>query len=429
MDILIISTLLLLVPVLGEDSVCIVNGHDNQEPLTQLRQSKRYLFYEVNPGEGFNLRRDVYIRIANLVRKLRNEGDDWVLVLPPWGPLYHWKTKWPDFRQIQIPWSHFFNLESLNSFIPVIELTDFLKGFKHIDVVYVCQYFADTFDSGKTWIDKYEVSDCLESPTYEKLADGTVEGWFWGYNDNLHALNYSCLSLQGQVSTLLPFLHHLDIKSVLLDRAEIILHDSFGDVNYWMARRSMRYSNELIEIANKFRKEFLNSTDDGDGTTISKDWLKVKKSKNNVIGGPYIAVHLRRGDFLHGRNRTVPNLKNAATQIKKKMKQLKLNLVFISTDALKSEFQELKNLLPSAVRFVPSSKQLRELLDGGVAIVDQWICAHARYFIGTSESTFSFRIEEDREIIGFDPDTTFNRLCGDPEGDKCEQPTRWRIVY
>lgn len=39
----------------------------------------RYLLYDVNLGEGFNLRRDVYIRIANLVRKLI-KTDNWVLV-------------------------------------------------------------------------------------------------------------------------------------------------------------------------------------------------------------------------------------------------------------------------------------------------------------------------------------------------------------
>lgn len=51
-----------------------------------------------------------------------------------------------------------------------------------------------------------------------------------------------------------------------------------------------------------------------------------------------------------------------------------------------------------------------------------------RYFIGTYESTFSFRIYEEREILNFDPDTTFNRLCGDEEAH-CEAPSRWRIAY
>lgn len=51
-----------------------------------------------------------------------------------------------------------------------------------------------------------------------------------------------------------------------------------------------------------------------------------------------------------------------------------------------------------------------------------------RYFVGSYESTFSFRIQEEREILGFDPDTTFNRLCPDNDSD-CEKPSIWKIVY
>jgi peptide-O-fucosyltransferase len=79
--------------------------------------------------------------------------------------------------------------------------------------------------------------------------------------------------------------------------------------------------------------------------------------------------------------------------------------------------------------------------DGGVSIIDQWICAHARYFIGSHVSTLSFRIHEDREILGFQPSTTFNSFCrnandtmvvdGEDNNDAslCEQPARWTIVY
>lgn len=51
-----------------------------------------------------------------------------------------------------------------------------------------------------------------------------------------------------------------------------------------------------------------------------------------------------------------------------------------------------------------------------------------RFFIGTSVSTFSFRIHEEREILGLDPRTTYNRFCGDQE-EVCEQPTHWKIAY
>lgn len=85
----------------------------------------RYLLYDVNPPEGFNLRRDVYIRMASLLKTLL-KTEEWVLVLPPWGRLYHWQS--PDIPQVRIPWADFFDLPSLNRNIPVIEYEQFIAG-------------------------------------------------------------------------------------------------------------------------------------------------------------------------------------------------------------------------------------------------------------------------------------------------------------
>lgn len=43
-----------------------------------------------------------------------------------------------------------------------------------------------------------------------------------------------------------------------------------------------------------------------------------------------------------------------------------------------AEHEELKELLPEMVRFEPTWEELELFKDGGVAIIDQWICAHAR---------------------------------------------------
>ena len=70
----------------NSDSLSAVNGN--------LKQT-RYILYDVNPGEGFNLRRDVYMRMAVFVKKLNKAFPNsyWVLVLPPWGHLYHWQSR------------------------------------------------------------------------------------------------------------------------------------------------------------------------------------------------------------------------------------------------------------------------------------------------------------------------------------------------
>lgn len=52
---------------------------------------------------------------------------------------------------------------------------------------------------------------------------------------------------------------------------------------------------------------------------------------------------------------------------------------------------------------------------------------------GSHESTFSFRIREDRQMMGFSKESTFNNLCGSrkdsDENDphSCEKPSYWRI--
>ena len=76
----------------------------------------------------------------------------------------------------------------------------------------------------------------------------------------------------------------------------------------------------------------------------------------------------------------------------------------------------------------PPLSTRREIKDGGVAIVEQIICSRARHFIGSFESTFSFRIQEEREIMNFPAESTFNRFCGDATSE-CEQPAKWRIIH
>jgi peptide-O-fucosyltransferase len=83
--------------------------------------------YGVNPGEGFNLRRDVHMRAANLVRQLRERGHNFVLVLPPWGGLYHWQSR-NIGEQARLRWSLFFDVASMQRFVPTIELEDWLAG-------------------------------------------------------------------------------------------------------------------------------------------------------------------------------------------------------------------------------------------------------------------------------------------------------------
>lgn len=65
----------------------------------------------------------------------------------------------------------------------------------------------------------------------------------------------------------------------MFDHMEIPLHDYYGSLDFWLARRSMRYNNELYKVANEFRKKYLNSTDENDKTIRPPDW---KDEKVNI---------------------------------------------------------------------------------------------------------------------------------------------------
>jgi peptide-O-fucosyltransferase len=58
----------------------------------------------------------------------------------------------------------------------------------------------------------------------------------------------------------------------MFDHMEIPLHYNYGSVDYWNARRSMRYNSELYTIANEFRLTNLNSNNIDDKTVKPKDW-------------------------------------------------------------------------------------------------------------------------------------------------------------
>ena len=86
----------------------------------------------------------MYMRVANLVKVMREtdkcKDDDWTLVLPPWGRIgYHWKEK--NMEQSRIPWSKFFDVESMNGHIPVMEYEDYVEevGEAVIDEVWYLQ--------------------------------------------------------------------------------------------------------------------------------------------------------------------------------------------------------------------------------------------------------------------------------------------------
>lgn len=188
-------------------------------------------------------------------------------------------------------------------------------------------------------------------------------------------------------------------QAIAFLNAETVLHEHWSDAEFWAARRSMRFSKRLTRIANSFRAEIFNSNDIDDNTLRPADWrhdkvfhsfllvrTKCKVScfqpRRDATGGNYLCAHLRRADFLRGREATTPSLRAAATQISNRTKQYHCDTVFISSDCTGKEFKDLKSYLPRQrlVKFRPNTMTERaQLGPGAIAIVDQIICSYARY--------------------------------------------------
>lgn len=220
------------------------------------------------------------------------------------------------------------------------------------------------------------------------------------------------MAFQGSASKIFELLalHPYD-ETVMFTNAEILLHDDYGTAEYWRARKSVQFSKNLIAIAEKFILEKLE--------------CNTYKCLN------YFSLHWRRGDFARGRPDQVPSVNHTANQIVaiSKKPEISLKVLFVATDSSDQEFDVLKIFLENeglnVIRFDAKNEEI-DHIDGAIAIIDQIICSKSAYFIGTHESTFTFRIQEEREIMGFDSDTTFNRLC--PDKGTCEKPSRWKIV-
>lgn len=301
-------------------------------------ETKVFILYDINPGEGFNLRRDVYIRLAVFMKFLRQQPgyENAYLVLPPFRRLYHWKSQ--EIDQKLIFWNHFFDMPSLKRYTPVLDIWEYFDEIKrltndsHISLDYALtlHHYENMFENGK-FVDRFEVNQSKQM----RIADN-----IFGYRNMTSKAHYQVL-YQGSVKMLHKLLDQLKPKfyqshfSVILSHAEIVLHDVWGNREYWRARRSMRFNEELTAIADEYRSTIFNSTNESDGVLRPANWQD-EKPHRTAVGGDYVCAHIRRSDFILGREKTTPTLRSVVNQIKVRLKELNLSQIFISSDCSRS---------------------------------------------------------------------------------------------
>lgn len=171
-----------------------------------------------------------------------------------------------------------------------------------IDSVIYLQRYAEGWQDGK-FEEKFDYRDCIDAPRYRKDPSSSsggdggsnvlYTGWFWEYSE-MRARDFNCMSLQGSAGIIRDFLVELKAKSVMLDRGETLLHDWFGDDNYWAVRRSMRFAEHLVAVANEFRRAALGgSSDEQDGTLMADKWEDSQVCPRRILNVHIITRHMR----------------------------------------------------------------------------------------------------------------------------------------
>lgn len=179
--------------------------------LNDIKSPLLFVIYDVNPMEGFNLRRDVYIRLAVFIKSLRQRPHfrNVHFVLPPFHRLYHWNIGSDDDNSNNdiVFWNHFFDLESMKRYTDVLDIWQYFDilencfGFRnesmmHIDRVFKLQHFRSMFQSGK-----------FEEKFKEYTANCDVDlqrnrGQFIDLYKNFSVDAVHCVEFQGTASLL-----------------------------------------------------------------------------------------------------------------------------------------------------------------------------------------------------------------------------------
>ncbi|KAK9174438.1 GDP-fucose protein O-fucosyltransferase family protein [Cryptosporidium meleagridis] len=348
-----------------------------------------WIIYDVKDGEGFNLQRNVFDRMALVVSRLneiiykKNEDKFAVLILPPFCNIAHWTYN----SKRRLPWSTFFNIKQNG--LPTLEY-DIYQRFTGI-----ANLGAEVVGLNFDWNNKsFQSSTSIE------------------YYNNFE------ISESRHLSSKCLFNNYVRNGNVVYGgRCELIKIKSLICLSFFKLMRFKEVSEEIYKILESNRREgklhnYL--IKHAEGILVPWPWelskyrvLDVISYNNNIrkyanlymsantfFDGkkPYISVHLRRNDFVFLRNDDIPTFDQVIDRLLQLSNDLKTKRVVISTDANEYEKNELSNIFLKHNLDLHIISIKDHLDDGIVSAVSQVILLNGEYFIGTKESRFSHSV-------------------------------------
>jgi len=136
--------------------------------------------------------------------------------------------------------------------------------------------------------------------------------------------------------------------------------------------------------------------------TVADDFIQ------GTLGEPaYLAVHLRRNEFVKHHPSSTPSVEAAAVRLNRLLKSLHLEQVFVATDA-NDEFRIALRQRVKAPLYYFAPDDGAKLPDhkGHEDIIVLRVLARAKHFIGSAQSAYSKMVKRERHHLGHKADSS-----------------------
>lgn len=127
---------------------------------------------------------------------------------------------------------------------------------------------------------------------------------------------------------------------------------------------------------------------------------------------PYLAIHLRRNEFVRDHPETTPSAEAAASRINRLLKDKSIDQVFVATDARQDFLKDLRKKVrvPVYTFMVDDGAQLPDH-KGKEAVINLRLLARAKYFVGSHASGFSALVRRERQRLGSSTKSSEEVFC------------------
>lgn len=377
------------------------------KPYSGGKNGVRHLLYDTRFGVSFAAQTEILFAAMQIVSSLnkqvlRNCGvqtsapqdtscKPWTLVLPPWCSVLKW---YHEDAAAGTPWGELFDLTALSQAVPVVEFSDFAglsggsaTGTGRVDLAILP---AKGVSSGQAksgrgefagWEPELSACEAANQQIPDEGKVGKDSMVYSGYcKGDIVAPEVMCGILrQASTRAVVDMLSvgKSSWRSILLKNLDAVgLHSPLSSAAKSF-HPALRPALPLQQSASFF----------------------VKKALGDNV--PYLAAHLRRSEFARHHRATTPSVESAAARLNFLLNELKLDQVFIATDARPSFREALRTRVKAPLYYfapddgaeVPEHKGKEEL------IVLQ-VLAHARHFVGSTASAFSAAVQRERSHRG-----------------------------